>query len=206
MTIPADNRPLHLYAGCEAHLNSPNGMDILVQYWESKGEVKERYIKSPWRNFRGIGVDQGYLWVYRAGVVACATHTGIRKASQENRPIPWMISDVPYGIWMGFGDDQLKLSGLLDLSPCDDGTIFVALLNGEWGTNAFQKNDFHLLMMTPRINRPTRSMYLGEKTDVVPVSGTGFRVQKQPLFCWSMLQKQIEVLKAQVGDGHHKID
>jgi hypothetical protein len=121
-----------IYGGCEAS----GGMDILVRFADKNAGEREGYVRAPWPNFRGIGVDRGYVWVYRAGDIACATHTAIMKALKANRAPSWMACSIPKGVVeklslakdfsFSISLDENRLNGLLDLSPCDDGTLVAA--------------------------------------------------------------------------------
>jgi hypothetical protein len=75
-----------IYGACEV----PGGMDILVRAEHRDEGVEDGYVRAPWPNFRGIGVDRGYLWIYRAGDIACATHASIRRAVKERSAPSWM--------------------------------------------------------------------------------------------------------------------
>lgn len=183
-----------MYGGCEV----PGGLDILVRFAHKKDGVDEGYVRAPWPNFRGIGVDRGYLWVYRAGDIACATHTSIRKALKENRAPSWMAyKGFPKDVVEKLNLDENRLSGLVDLSPCDDGTLFAAFVDGIWN-NELPENKLKLFMLTPRVDRQKRTLAL-QAADFVLIPGEGFRVRKQPLFCWSLLEKLTATLEKQTA-------
>lgn len=75
---------------------------------------------------------------------------------------------------------------MLDVSPCDDGTLLAAFVEGGWKYFT-SSNELKLFMMTPRIDRQRRTLAF-EAGDFVRIAGEGFRVWKQPLFCWSLLE------------------
>jgi hypothetical protein len=189
-----------IYGGCEV---PSGGMDILVRFRDKKGGEGEGYVrvsrttlpKTPWPNFRGIGVDRRYLWVYRAGDIACATHTAIMKALKEKRAPSWMECSIPEGVVQRFSRDENRLNGLLDLSPCDDGTLFAAFIQGNWNHSM---NRYQLFMLTPRIDLQKRTLAL-QAADFVRIPGEGFRVGKQPLFCWSLLEEVTSTLEEQTA-------
>src|SRR5262245_2211512 len=183
-----------IYGGCEAS----GGMDILVRFADKNAGEWEGYVRAPWPNFRGIGVDRGYVWVYRAGDIACATHTAIMKALKEKRALSWMACSIPKGVVERFSLDENRLNGLLDLSACDDGTLFAAFIKGNWNHSA---NRYQLFMLTPHIDLQKRSLALQEPDDFVPIPGEGFRVGKQPLFCWSLLEEVTSTLEEQLAKG-----
>jgi hypothetical protein len=181
-----------MYGGCRVSLDPrwPSGnwldTDILVPFADAKEVLNEGYVRAPWPDFRGIGVDQGYLWVYRGGHIACATHTSIRKALKENRAPSWMAYQGFPNSVVGKLVDQKQnpswLSGLVDLSPCDDGTLLAAFTERSWEINR-DVPTLKLFMLTPRIDRQKRTLAL-QAANFVRIPGQGFRVQKQPLFCW----------------------
>jgi hypothetical protein len=177
-----------IYAGCEVR----SGLDILVRFaHKSEGEA-EAYVAAPWPNFRGIGVDRGYLWVYRAGDIACATHTSIRKALKEHRQPSWMTyKGFPEEVVKNLSLDEKWLTGLVDLCPCDDGTLVAAFVEGNWNYNS--RNELKLFMLTPSIDRQKKQLAF----TYASIPGEGFRVWKQPLFCWSLLEETMATLEEQ---------
>jgi hypothetical protein len=177
-----------MYGGCEWS----GGMQIFVRLVHKDLSADEGYVVAPWSNFRGIGVDRGYLWVYRAGDIACATHTSIRKALKEHRAPSWMAYKVPNDVVERLSLDENRLNGLLDLSPCDDGTLLAAFVERNWNNSL---NKFKLVMFTTHIDRQKRNL----TADFVRMPGEGFRVWKQPLFCWSLVEETTSTLKEQVA-------
>ena len=182
-----------IYGGCEAS----GGMDILVRFADKKAGEREGYVRAPWPNFRGIAVDRGYVWVYRAGDIACATHTAIMKALKENRAPSWMACSIPKGVVERLSLDENRLNGLLDLSACDDGTLFAAFIKGNWNNS---QNHYQLCMLTPRIALQKRTLTL-QAADFVslPENIEGFRVGKLPLFCWPLLEEMTSTLEEQTA-------
>jgi len=183
-----------LYGGCQQGPHSNLVMQVLIRYWGIEGDETVRYIRTPFSSFRGISVDQGYLWVYTASQIACATHVSIRNALLKNRPPSWMsCTTLPAGVQ--FMNDDKLISGLLDVSACDDGTLFATFLNGCWRTQGINKAK--LFMLTPQIDRAKKALAI-EPTDYDEIRGSGFRVHKQPLFCWNMLEQLTATLKQKV--------
>jgi hypothetical protein len=181
-----------IYGGCEVL----GGLDILVRFAHKNG-MDEGYVRAPWPNFRGIGVDRGYLWVYGAADIACATHTSIRKALKEHGIPSWMAyKGFPPGVVEKLSLDGNRLNGLVDLSPCDDGTLVAAFVEGNWNHNG--QNELKLFMLTPRIDRKKKTLAL-QAADFVRIPGEGFRVRKQPLFCWSLLEETTATLEEQTA-------
>jgi hypothetical protein len=53
-------------------------------------------------------------------------------------------------------------------------------------------------MLTPRIERQKRNLAL-VPADFVRIPGEAFRVWKQPLFCWSLLEETTSTLEEQIA-------
>jgi hypothetical protein len=52
---------------------------------------------SPWKDFVGITTDPHYLWVYRAGAIACTTHQDVWDCFNNGLAQPnWMIYEIPH--------------------------------------------------------------------------------------------------------------
>jgi hypothetical protein len=200
-----------VYGGCEAS----GHMDILVHSYAKMG-----YVPAPYSVFKGIGVDQGYLWVFGSGAVACATHTSVMKCLKGKIAKPsWMVYLIPERLL--YENDRAKneidpgyskpLSGLIDLSPCDDGTLVASLDTREaidapyssarqprWA--AFDRN--HLYTMICHIDPQNRTLALkvseGAKFGWVKIDGEAMRVHKQPIFCWPLIEGLIASLGKRV--------
>ena len=185
-------------------------MEIYVMYREipgSEGSIQKpinQFMVAPWPNFVGIGVDSRYFWVYKAGAIACATHTEVYDclAKGGNAQPPWMVYKIPNKVGeieydpneLGYVMGRYFTKGLLDLSPCDDGTL-VALYAKKDSMAAAP-----LYSMTPKIDRVARTLKIeGTKRDsnnhIVSVNGwikltegIGYnRVIKQQIECWPLL-------------------
>lgn len=192
-------------------------MEIKVTYrlltvYQGKIQMPERsFIVAPWPNFVGIGVDTRYLWVYKAGAIACATHTEVYTSLIEGltQP-PWIIYNIPHKVGeseydpteLSFHMDAFYPLGLIDLSPCDDGTLTALYFEkdkGFWQAPVYS--------MTPQIDRVARTLKIeGMKRDSHNYNNStnGWesdrtlwvsRVIKQPIDCWPLLiglEKMIE--------------
>ncbi|PZX55616.1 hypothetical protein [Algoriphagus chordae] len=196
--------------------NSRDHMEISVGYrgitWDH-GNIQQptnQFMVSPWANFVGIGVDSRYLWVYKAGAIACATHTEVFNSLEKggNSQLPWMIYDIPKKVGetaydpqeLGFLIKSYYPKGLLDLSPCDDETL-VALYCEK--TAWWQAPIYSL---SPKIDRVARTLKMeGSKRDsndhIVPTNGWDSdrtvwvsRVIKQPIDCWPLLSSLEKIL------------
>lgn len=183
-------------------------MEICVYYREMTWKNRPikltgaNYLVAPWPNFVGIGVDKRYFWIYKAGAIACATHTEIYECliKGEAQP-PWMIYDIPNKVGeTEYAPEELSElmgsyypTGLLDLSPCDDGTLAAVYCekNAYWNAPVYS--------MTPKIDRIARTLKIeGKRKDsnnhTVPTNGWESdrsvwvsRVIKQPINCWQLL-------------------
>lgn len=190
--------PYITYGGCEA------SGDIFVEY--PGGEAG--YVPSPWTHYRGLGVDNHYLWVFGSGGFACATHASVIRCRKKETDRPrWMEhypNDLLYSYSYREHEKDVKgarpeLKGLLDLSPCDDGTIVAAIA---------QRTVIPLNLIWTIVDDPQPPLYTAtyrtdlkaQKIDVawkkLPQGTAGVVVQKMPVACWSMLESLQESLAA----------
>jgi hypothetical protein len=77
-----------------------------VLAWAAGAQKK---LPIPLSAYSGISVDPHFLWIYRQGGLACATHASV-------------MSEKPR--WLGQGNNNI--AGIRDLSSCEDGTLFVS--------------------------------------------------------------------------------
>ena len=165
---------------------------------------------APWPNFVGIAVDSHYLWVFKAGAIACATHTEVYKSlMQGDDSPPWIVYNIPNKV----GDQDYDPSevyeeegryypmGLLDLSACDDGTLVGVYCDKP-------ENQAPVFLLTPKIDRSARTLqFEGVKYDTNghkiitagwETDGTARvnRAIKQPISCWSFLTEIENVLES----------
>jgi hypothetical protein len=191
------------------------GMVDFVAYGglQSSGEIyadaagKDGYVPAPWGPY-GLGIDRRYLWVFKADGVACATHASIVRCLRGEIDKPrWMIHSVPEQILYtdAYRRDHRRLAlaspvrGVVDLCACDDGTLVAAVE----AKSVVQKS-------TPRSPSGAggamywepvddNSLYgavhqIDVKSATIGVDWTklgnaaGARVQKLPVFCWSLLE------------------
>ena len=159
------------------------------QEWpEVLGEAdkKGRSFLSPWRNVRGIGVDQRYLWVFRVGEIACATHTSVKECLDNKRAEPsWNTYTIPRRPLQASGH---VYDGLLDLSPCDDGTLTAAV--GLWSGPLYS--------LTPRIDRRAKKIAIDRwqpLQEIIQKEPMAFRVHKQAMVGWTLLERLMETLE-----------
>ena len=175
---------------------------------------------SPWPFFLGITSDPHYVWVYRAGAIACATHNDILTCLQSGKSAPdWMvyhiphkgISDRPYdpeepGI---IGNVRIP-RGLLALDACRDGSL-TAVFSDDYVyiENPVRSN---IYAMTHKIDLEARTLQIvkGSKKDelghIIPTPGwekddtavKPYRVVKQPVYCWEVVDALISSLEETV--------
>ena len=224
------------YVGCEV----PAGRSYLSDQNIKQSAHVEIYAKfhglheakamasflAPWNDYVGIGVDSKYLWVYRSGEIACATHWSVKRCvdSKGLRPA-WMTYTIPESV-RNYNPVGKTRGGLVDLSPCEDGTLTAAFnrthreiptgINAIAGafTVALRGWDPAIYTITPEIDRKkgTLTMKAGSKQGPggfdVPTHGwltddtaTAFKVQKQPIFCWQLISALISSLENAIKTG-----
>ena len=152
-----------------------------------------RSFLSPWPNIRGIGVDRRYLWVFRVGEIACATHTSIKACLDNNQAEPsWNTYTIPRRPFDKNDKEKHVYDGLLDLAPCDDGTLTAAV--------GFRSGK--LYEMRPRIDRKAKTLVIDrwrplDKELFKDPRGAGWamRVHKQPVVGYTLLEGLMEALE-----------
>lgn len=190
-------QPYLLYGGCAA------SEDVFVAT-EAEGSG---YVPSPWTHYRGLGVDDTYLWVFGSGGFACATHASVMRCLKKEIPKPRWMTHYPNELiyHSAFSENASKikdappLRGLLSLSPCDDGTLVAAIA-------------MRTAMLMPQtmqwtaFDSPKAALYTGVykpdlKTGTVQVAWTKLPetttadvVQKVPVPCWPILESLNESL------------
>lgn len=169
---------------------------------------KQGYVRSPWESYSGYGgvrVDQRYLWIYRPDALACATHASVMRClkgeSQKPRWMEYCPKELLYDKSYHQGHSKVKLPedpllGLVDLCPCDDGTLAAAMYTRSVEERAIQTGTVPGFVYA---FVDTNALYSGVhhidlKSGNLSVewtklgSAAGIWVQKVPIFCWSMLE------------------
>lgn len=163
------------------------------------------YVRSPWEAYSGIAVDPYFLWVFGTSGFACATHASVLKSIQSNGATPprWLngpsLDSLLYdGNQYPGNRDEREGSipphpGLADLSPCEDGTLFISLTTRKvikdtvaYDRNYFTKEDKSALY--------TAAYHIDFKAQAIVVKpwtrfagGAGaVQVQKLPIPCWKV--------------------
>jgi hypothetical protein len=197
--------------------NTPDilkGVDYLVYgglvrenneiYVDASG--KAGYVPSPWGGYDGLGVDRHYLWVFGSGGLACATHASVMRCLKEKRNPRWMVHLPNQLLYKGDQNptprpDPKPLLGLVDLCPCEDGTLVAALytrsvIQKSYGGRSTQyyyeyidSNGLYSADYQTNLEKGTIEV------DWTRIPGTnGARVQKLPVFCWSLFESLPEML------------
>jgi len=194
------------YGGLEA------SREIYVDAAGKQGEVP-----SPWESYAGIGVDQHYLWVFGSAGFACATHASVMRCLNGKSQKPrWMthwpekhLYDESYHQHQQKVKNRAPLVGLVDICPCDDGTLVAAMYTRsahpaggiaepdprtydplEYSfrdTNAIYSVIYHPDLKNGTIE-PVEWTKIGGKNLAV-------RVQKLPVFCWSLIESLTAMLE-----------
>jgi hypothetical protein len=169
---------------------------------------KEGYVRAPWESYSGLRVDQHYLWVFGSGGFACATHASVMRCLKGKSQKPrWMIHypnellyTERYHRDQSKVTDRLPLRGLVDLCPCDDGTLAAALYTRSVKDRPPFGSSWPVLNYTPVYEFiDTNALYsavhyIDLKSGNLSVHwtklgpATGVWVQKMPIFCWSMFE------------------
>ena len=154
----------------------------------------------------GMKADSRYLWMFSKEQITCISHTQVWQYCRKR------FTDVfqelaYYSIPPELKMTQLDASfdGLLDLAPCDDGTLLAV----------FRKNGKRMYVATPDVRREkewlTGTSFLrqivirGEKKDdyghTLPTNGweriddgEANRLDKQPIFCWPLVEGLLATL------------
>ncbi len=168
---------------------------------------KEGYVRAPWESYSGLRVDQQYLWIFGSGGFACATHDSVMRGLKGDNLKPrWIIHypnellyDERYHRDQGKVRDRPPLRGLVDMCPCDDGTLAAALytrsvrdrppFGSSWpasGNPVYEFIDTNALYSAVHhIDIKSGSLSV-EWSKLGPAKGIW--VQKVPVFCWSMFE------------------
>ena len=176
---------------------------------------------SPWSTYSGVEVDPYYLWVFGPTGFACATHASVIKCLQKKIPKPSWIEFHPNDIlgdqsndgggnmWLVDGYEirggRPPLKGLISLSPCTDGTLFISLYNrtvtqtnteDHWLFRAFDDLHFYGALYSVDPKAKTIHVEPWEKYD----QGLATQVQKMPIPCWALLENLKADLKRDDSD------
>ncbi len=178
-------------------------------------QVSSYFIMPPWSNFVGIGTDSRYFWVYRSGEIACATHTEVINHASHKNAIACMKYKIPENAGLSTYDPsqpriverRQRPTGLVDLSPCDDGTLTAVFMDKDrYGVG----KGGPIYTMAPVIDRKNRTLRItGLKGDLgghtVRTSGWGtdksmyaYRVIKEPITCWPLIDGLRETLSSKM--------
>jgi hypothetical protein len=216
--LKADVKSVRVLHNPEAFLDDPDntpgvmtGVDYCVygglarensDIYVDIGQGKSGYVPSPWGGYDGVRVDRHYLWVFGSASFACATHASIVRFLNKEVERPQWIEHWPKELPLyteEYNRDKDKvpkdvykrcpLKGLVDVCPCDDGTLVAALYTRSVNAPA------HMSYVFPDQNALYTAVYqtdlkkrtINVKWTKIEVS-TGVRVQKLPVFCWSLFE------------------
>jgi hypothetical protein len=220
-TLKADVKSVRVLHHPQAFLDDPDntpGILTGVDYCVYGGLARENsdiyvdigkksgYVPSPWGGYDGLGVDRHYLWVFGSGGFACATHASIVRCLNKEVQRPRWMEHYPTELLYTkeYNRDKNKVSyehhpGLVDVCPCDDGTLVAALYtrsvklkpSGSGGTGAVDHGyyvfDDKNALYTAVYHTDLKKGTIDVKWTKIEVS-TGVRIQKLPVFCWSLFE------------------
>jgi hypothetical protein len=121
-------------------------------------------IPIPFGTYTGVAVDPEYVWVYGKDGFACATHASVISCLGKHRPMPW---------WLGNGKDK-NLAPVVDLSPCEDGTMLVST------PQRLFMSEYRVDLATPGL-REEKRVIIEDWKPLGRGNGAGI-VQKLPIF------------------------
>lgn len=168
------------------------------------GNGKSGYVPSPWGGYDGLGVDRHYLWVFGSGGLACATHASVARCLKGEITRPRWMEHWPKDLLYTkkynrdknevLGEEK-PLKGLVDVCPCDDGTLVAALYTRTVTLTYPRLPSNYPLYSFDDINALYTAAYHTDlKNKAIRVDwtkievSTGVRVQKLPVFCWSLFE------------------
>ncbi|MCA9717709.1 MAG: hypothetical protein H6713_25740 [Myxococcales bacterium] len=160
----------------------------------------------------GLRCDRRRLWAFNQTSVACTTHASVlRFAAGELAAPRWLTYRVPEELIGWFyldGDGRRVHDGLIDLAPCDDGTLLAVVSNtrdDSWRVVS-QWHDNLVYTLTPRLDDAAGTFTVSGTTrddfghEIATHGWTqlpdikAHRVLKQPLYCWPSLEAQLAAL------------
>ena len=206
-----DGMPPLLLGGID-HYNS-----IVYGALQDSGDIyvdraNERcYVPSPAGSYTGIAVDPYLLWVFGPNGCACASHASIMSYLDKKRGAPNWLSVPAIDELLHEGDRSASgdgnhwttpsgtrppFRGVVDLSSCEDGTLFVSAdkrkVTREQNLGAqrweFTAHDTNALWTTAyKVNFGGKT--IGTEPWTKFSGGVGAtQVQKLPIPCWNLLQ------------------
>jgi hypothetical protein len=177
------------------------------------------YVPSPWAGYDGLGVDRHYVWVFGSGGVACATHASIMRCLKGEIPQPRWSQHWPMQILYTqkyfeeekkvVGQHRRPLLGLVDVCPCDDGTMVAALYVRSVrrnDPNEFDSQEYYSFTDSRALYTAAYQTDLNKKSltvDWTKIEGSeAVRVHKLPVYCWSQFERlpaMVDKLKAGIS-------
>ncbi|MDB4989959.1 MAG: hypothetical protein JWN04_5137, partial [Myxococcaceae bacterium] len=148
-------------------------------------------------SYKGIAADESFLWVFGTGGFACVTHSAVLAFLDKKQPaLRWIehypnkllyagLKDYPTTL-LGRVGEEPELKGLIDMSACDDGSLFVS-------ASTRRREDGRYVADNDGIHVATYDVDLANNAITVDpwrAFGGGFatKVQKLPIYCWRVLE------------------
>ena len=193
-----------VYVGCQA------SADVFVK----ASDQLKGYLPIPpsWTSYTGIGVDQTYLWIFRPEGFACVTHTSLIQCVRRKRAQPSWITHSPDDIL--YKGDQHRgarpgaippLKGLVDLFPCEDGTLVAAaylrtIARSDVGQGwQYDTNDDNILSIGDyHTDLARNALYVTWRR---VEDNQALQVHKVPMSCWPLIEGTTQSLTAKLARG-----
>ena len=180
------------------------------------GAFRGGFFKAPWNDFVGLAADSKYLWVYRSDAIACATHFDVMMGVVNQQVSPqWMVYEIPHDVTDPAYDPGELINyrgnffrqGLMDLAACDDGSL-VAIYGNK---GQILLGDVYLL--SPTVDRQRQTLTMagsvadgqghdkpthGWKRTAEKYAIQPYRVLKEPIYCWSVIDGLYESLTVEI--------
>lgn len=196
----------------------PLRLDARVHPGLRQHENKDHCIPVPagWGHYTGVTVDQTYLWLYHTFGFAVVSHASVLRYLSGKRTEPrWMLyPSLPSNLLgqisdlegMDHKDAQITcngfgvlapppLQGLISLSPCEDGTLVVAVVHRtekQCPGRIYEVNDEWTIQTAPyAIDIVKGTVSLGSWTKI---PGRALHVQKLPMPGWALFSSLIAKL------------
>lgn len=155
----------------------------------------------------GLRVDNKRLWVFTRAKIFCTTHSSVKdylRRARRTAPAQlgtlagpqWGAYQVPSqlgGAWQTEG----RYDGLHEIGPCDDGTL--------WAVFTDKRGNKNMYYSTPNFANPAVIAISGFRKDAgghdiatngwTKIPSQGNRIQKQPIFCWSVVEQLTQRLE-----------
>jgi hypothetical protein len=163
------------------------------------------YVPAPWKTYSGIAVDPNFVWVFSSTAFTCATHSSVLKSIDSKGAIAPRWLQTPSLDSLLYDGDQYPGNideregripphpGLIDLAPCEDGSLFMCLTTRKidktivpYDRNYFDATDRNALYTTAySIDLKAQKVTVERWTKFAGGAGAS-QVQKLPIPCWKV--------------------